>query len=171
MADRKIVRIPAKDLPDLFYTEEFGNVYFARYRVMSEDGRLVSKWSQKFEVPTNITGLDIALSENEWDASINGNVLSMTWNVDNLFTNKKIFVNRFHVYIRPHTNATAQTAKWKFMQETTATNFSTTLTDNNTKADVMVLIPTYRGLDATTESESSPALLFPDSVLFIGEDV
>lgn len=187
MANRKYVRILAKDLPDLFFNatkeidysgevpqpREGENVYFVRYRVTSEDGRLASRWSQTFEIPNNITGTQIALSTDKWDASINGNVLSMTWNVDSLFDSnpKKLFVKKFHVYVRPHTNATASTAKWRFMQETTATSFSTTLTENNTKADVMVLLPTYRGLDAATESQDSPALLFPDSVLFIGEDV
>lgn len=171
MADRKYVRIPAKDLPDVFYLNGTGNVYFARYRIVSDDSRLVSKWSQKFEVPSGVTGTDIALNSDEWNASKTPTVLSVTWNVDRLFADKKIFSNRFHVYVRFYTNATNDIAKWTFMQETSARNFTTPMAAGTNKADVMVLIPTYRGLDATTVSPDSPATLFPESVLFVGLNV
>jgi hypothetical protein len=187
MTDKKYVRIPAKDLPDLFYIpddinapEDGGNnVYFARYRVVSEDGRLSSRWSQRFEIPTNIYAGDILLGESEWDAVINSNVLSMTWNVDRLITNKKLFIKKFHVYVRFHSNSTID--PWTFMQETSNTNFSTTMPSGKNKADVAVLIPTYRGLDAGTtlpidtipdpDVPISPADLFTESVLFVGTDV
>jgi hypothetical protein len=163
MAEKKYVRIPAKDLPDVIYVGG-DNVYFARYRVISEDGTVFSRWSQKFEVPTGLEASDIALLSTEYSASKNSGVLNATWNVDRLFTNDKMFVNRFHVYVRFHTNNEAD-AKWTFAQETSATNFSTIIPDNK-KADIAVLIPTYRGLDATNISPSSPITLYPKSVLF-----
>jgi hypothetical protein len=173
MAERKFIRIPAKDLPDLFYVpddenapEDGGkNVYFARYRIASEDGVLASAWSPKFEVSAEIAGSAIRLDENtEWKVSKNSDVLNVTWNPNSLFSEKKLFINKFHVYVRFHTN-NETSAKWQFVQETTATNFSTIIPSNK-KADVAVLIPTYRGLDATSESPASPIDLFPESWLF-----
>ncbi len=191
MADTKYVRIPAKDLPDAFFLpndlnnpEDGGkNVYFVRYRVVSENGLLNSAWSQKFEVPTGVSAADIALLNNqttkEWDAAISNNVLSVTWNVDRLVRDKKLFVNRFHVYVRFHSNSTVD--GWTFMQETSNTNFSTIMPTGKNKADVAVLIPTYRGLDAGStlpvdtlpnpDVPVSPADLFPESVLFLDTDV
>jgi hypothetical protein len=187
MADRKYVRIPAKDLPDVFYIPDDinapenggNNVYFARYRVISEDGRLSSRWSQKFEILTNVHAEDILLETSEWDAGINSNVLSMTWNVDRLVQDQVLFVKKFHVYVRFHSNSTID--PWTFMQETSNTNFSTIMPSGKNKADVAVLIPTYRGLDAGTtlpidtvpdpDVPISPADLFPESVLFVGIDV
>jgi hypothetical protein len=169
MSEIRYVRIPAKDLPDLFYVEG-KNSYFVKYRVTSEDGTISSKWSQKFEIPTGIGGTDIRLTEEtEWKASKNSSVLNVTWNVNRLFTEKKLFVNRFHVYVRFHTN-NESSAKWQFAQETTATNFSTIIPANK-KVDVAVLIPTYRGVDAVSESPASPITLFPESWLFYKADV
>lgn len=189
MAERKYVRIPAKDLPEVFYLptnldapEDGGkNVYFARYRVMSEDGSVASRWSQKFEVPTEISGADIALYTGEipvgetaeYSITKSGSspkVISVTWNVDRLFSNKTIFVNKFHVYVRFHNNETEATAPWSFAGETTSTNFSTVTLSGKNKADVAVFIPTFRGLDAATTLTESPALLYPESLLFIETD-
>jgi hypothetical protein len=187
MADKQYVRIPAKDLPEVFYIpndynapENGGNnVYFARYRVVSEDGRLSSRWSQRFEIPTQIYASNILLQESEWEAVTNSNVLSITWNVDRLVQEQSLFVKKFHVYVRFHSNGTID--PWTFMQETSNTNFSTIMPPDKNKADVAVLIPTYRGLDAGTtlpiDTDSnpdvpiSPADLFPESVLFVGTDV
>lgn len=166
MSNRKYVRILAKDLPDVFYTPESGNVYFVRYRVASEDGRLTSRWSQKFEVPTNID--DLLLPSTDYKATINSNVLNITWKVTSLIesTPKKIFVNRFHVYVKFYTPSTENTAQWKFLGETNSTSLNTTMENGTNKADVAVLIPTYRGLNATNISPAPPATLFPQSVLF-----
>jgi hypothetical protein len=179
MADRKYVRIPAKDLPDLFYIpnninapEDGGkNVYFARYRVVSEDGRLSSRWSQRFEITSNITRERVELTDLEWDAKITSDVLSVTWNVNRLFTDadKKLFVNRFYVYARFKNNSV--TGPWLFMQETATTNYSTKMPDGMNKADIIVVVPTYRGLDATNTLEDSPANLFAESILFVAEDI
>ncbi len=164
MSEIKYVRIPAKDLPDLFYVDG-NNSYFVKYRVMSEDGTISSRWSQKFEIPTGVDGADIRLDEGtEWKVSKNSDVLNVTWNVNTLFSEKKLFVNKFHVYVRFHTN-NETSAKWQFAQETTATNFSTIIPSGK-KADVAVLIPTYRGVDATNVSPASPITLFPESWLF-----
>jgi hypothetical protein len=177
MTNRKFVRIPAKDLPDLFYlSDEDKNVYFARYRVVSEDGKLSSRWSPNFEIPTNITGSQIALYKGpspaaEYTVSVTGSspkTLSVTWNVDRLFKANKIFVNKFHVYVRFHSNQTSPPIPtWSFMGEVTSTNFSTIVPSGNTKADIAVLIPTYRGLDATTTPAASPASLYDQSVLLL----
>jgi hypothetical protein len=188
MADRKYVRIPAKDLPDLFYIpndvdapEDGGNnVYFARYRVASEDGRLSSRWSQRFEIPTNIHAGDISLETTEWDAKITSDILSVTWNVNRIanpitddqdpnFGKTFLFVNRFYVYARFKNNSV--TGPWLFMQETTTTNYSTKMPDGTNRADVVVVVPTYRGLDATNTLEDSPANLFAESILFVAEDI
>jgi hypothetical protein len=173
MAERKFIRIPAKDLPDLFYVpddenapEDGGkNVYFARYRIASEDGVLASAWSPKFEVSTGIDGTDIGLLATEWQVTKTDTVLSATWNVDRLIKENKLFINRFHVYAR--FNATGGTQPWEFMQEATSTNFSTVMPQNRTdNVELAVLIPTNRGLDATKISAESPITKFPESVLF-----
>jgi hypothetical protein len=173
MAERKFIRIPAKDLPDLFYVpddenapEDGGkNVYFARYRIASEDGVLASAWSPKFEVSTGIDGTDIDLLATEWQVTKTDTVLSATWNVDRLIKENKLFINRFHVYAR--FNATGGTQPWEFMQEATSTNFSTVMPQNRTaNVELAVLIPTNRGLDATKISAESPITKFPESVLF-----
>jgi hypothetical protein len=103
----------------------------------------------------------------------------MTWNVDRLVQDQVLFVKKFHVYVRFHSNSTID--PWTFMQETSNTNFSTIMPSGKNKADVAVLIPTYRGLDAGTtlpidtvpdpDVPISPADLFPESVLFVGIDV
>jgi hypothetical protein len=188
MAERKFIRIPAKDLPDLFYVpddknapEDGGkNVYFARYRIASEDGVLASRWSPKFEVPTGVSGSNIALytgavvgqpaEYSVTKGSGSPKILSITWNVDRLFLNKKIFTNRFHVYVRFHNNETETAAPWSFMGETTSTNFSTVAPSGKNKVDVAVLVPTYRGLDAATTSTVSPETLYPESVLLVKTD-
>ncbi len=199
MADRKYVRIPAKDLPDVFYIPDNvnapenggNNVYFARYRVISEDGRLSSKWSQKFEIPTNISGSQIALYTGDipvgepaeysvTKGSGSPKIISITWNVDRLFNTNKIFVNKFHVYARFHNNETENVVPWSFMGETTSTNFSTVVPSGKNKADVAVFIPTYRGLDASNtlpidttpdpDVPISPADLFPESLLLLETD-
>jgi hypothetical protein len=177
MAEYKFIKIAPNELPNLFYlpddqdSPELGgkNVYIARYRVLSQDGRLSSDWSQNFEIPTGVSADDIALTESEWQASRSSNLLNVTWNVNRLFTNKKLFTNKFHVYARFHAENDS-TTKWIFMQETTATNFSTVIPANKL-ADVAVILPTYRGLDATTESPDSPMNLFPESVLFYDENI
>jgi hypothetical protein len=186
MTNRKFVRIPAKDLPDVFYVlnnqdnpDQGGkNVYFARYRVTSEDGKLSSRWSPKFEVPTGVSGSNIAL----YTGTVEGQpaeytvsktdgppkTLSVTWNVDRLFRANKMFVNKFHVYVRFHSGQTSPPIPtWSFMGEVTSTNFSTIVPFGNTKADIAVLIPTYRGLDATTTLTASPASLYKESVLLL----
>jgi hypothetical protein len=184
MANRKFVRIPAKDLPDLFYIPDDvnapqnggKNVYFARYRVTSEDGRLSSRWSPKSEVSTGIDGTDIALYTGpspaaEYTVSKTDGppkTLSVTWNVDRLFKANKMFVNKFHVYVRFHSNQTSPPIPtWSFMGEVTSTNFSTIVPSGNTLADIAVLIPTYRGLDATTTLTASPGSLYKESVLLL----
>jgi hypothetical protein len=173
MANRKFVRIPAKDLPDLFYVpddvnapEDGGkNVYFARYRVVSEDSRLYSGWSPKFEIDTLIDGADIYLDPEEWQVTKTSTVLSATWNIDRLVADQKMFVSKFHVYAR--FNATGGTDSWQFMQEVSTTNFSTVMpVDKTDVVELAVLIPTYRGLDAAKPSSVSPVSLFPESVLF-----
>lgn len=172
MANRKYVRVSAKELPDVFYlNDDSGNVYFARYRVVSEDGRIASDWSQKFELPTEVRGTDIVLvnsqQSKEWEAKVTSDVLDITWNVNRLFNNKKLFVNRFHVYVKFDDNSSNN--PWRFMGETTTTKFSTIMPSGMNKATVAVLVPTYRGLDAEIESIQSPADLFPESVLFLAE--
>lgn len=166
MADRKFVRIPAKDLPDVFYqpgTDE--NVYFVRYRVVSEDGRLSSRWSPKFEISTEVDALDIDLLPAEWQVTKTSTLLSATWNVDRLVKDAKLFVKRFHVYAR--FNSSSGTDPWEFMQEVSTTNFSTVMPTGKTdKVELAVLIPTYRGLDATKISTEPPMTTFPQSVLF-----
>jgi hypothetical protein len=184
MANTEYVRIPAKDLPDLFYIPDDANspgnggknVYFARYRIISDDGKLASKWSQNFEVSTEIYSDDLALTTSEWKAGISSSLLSVTWNVNRLITNKKMFVKKFHVYARFHTGSS--TDQWQFMQETSNTNFSTIMPSGKNKADIAVLLPTYRGLDAdntlglnNSGVPISPMTLFPESVIFYEEDV
>lgn len=169
MANRKVVRIPAKDLPDVFYLDGVGNAYFARYRIVSEDGRLYSTWSQKFQIHTGIDGESILLNVSEWKTSKNSDVLSATWNVQRLFDNKKLFVNKFHVYVKFGDNS--DPGQWVFSQETTATNFSTIIPTGKTQIAIAVIIPTYRGLDVGTILPDAPATLFPESVLFVDNDV
>lgn len=180
MAEKKYVRIPAKDLPDVFYVDG-KNSYFVRYRVVSEDGTLASRWSQKFELDSGIVGENIALNTGtvpagqpaEYTVAKSGSspkVLTITWNVDRLLSNKTIFVNRFHVYVRFHSDTTEEQDPWKFMGESVATSFDTVAPADKTKADVAVLIPTYRGLDAGVSSSASPAVLYPESVLLLETD-
>jgi hypothetical protein len=171
MSEIKYVRIPARDLPAVFYVDG-KNAYFVRYRVTSEDGNVSSRWSQKFEIGTGIEASDISLLSQEntaWKVSKNSDVLNVTWNVATLFAAKKLFVNRFHVYVRFYTEGDTS-AKWQFAQETTATNFSTIIPANK-KVDVAVLIPTYRGIDVTNVSPASPIELFPESVIFYKQNV
>lgn len=178
MGEIKFVTVPAKDLPDVFYVDG-KNSYFVRYRVVSEDGTLASRWSQKFELDTGITGEDILLYTGtvpsgqpaEYSVTKSGSspkVLTITWNVDRLFATNKIFVNRFHVYVRFHSNQTDE--PWVFMGESIATSFDTIVPSGKNKADVAVLIPTYRGLDAEISSTVSPADRFPESVLLLQTD-
>jgi hypothetical protein len=177
MADRKYVRIPAKDLPDVIYRPDSGNVYIARYRVASEDGRQVSRWSQSFEVPFPaaetpiLQAAAILLPPEKYDVKAVSGILSATWNVDDLFKDKKIFVNKFHVYVRFHNNLASD--NWNFIQETTSTNFQTVIPAGFTKVDVAILLPTYRGLDASSELADgvAPINKYPESVLFTKTNV
>lgn len=171
MADRKYVRILAKDLPDVIYRADSGNVYIARYRVLSADSRQASRWSQQYEVSTNILGTDIDITESTdlWDAKVNSGVLSFTWNVKNLFDNKKLFVNKFHIYIKFKDNA--GNGDWLFLQETGTTSFSAIIPAGTHKTDVLVALPTYRGLDATISSVTDPVAQFPDSKIILAEDI
>lgn len=173
MVDIKYVRIPAKDLPDVIYRADSGNVYIARYRVVSEDGRQASRWSQQYEVADATTTAGIALLEAEYDAKIASNILSVTWKVDRLLSAnpKKLFINKFHVYVRFHNNLASD--NWQFVQETTSTNFQTVVPAGFAKVDVAILIPTYRGLDATSELADGVAPIdkYPQSVLFTKTNV
>ncbi len=189
MANKKYVRIPAKDLPDLFYLpndinspEDGGkNVYFARYRVVSEDGRLSSKWSQKFEIdsqvnrtsPTQVPSELIKLNSSEFSITKDSGspkTLTVTWNVDRLLANKKMFVKRFHVYVRFHSNTTETQDPWVFLEETLSARSSTVIPAGKNKVDIAVLVPTYRGLNAPRTLTVSPATLFAESVLILKED-
>lgn len=189
MANKKYVRIPAKDLPDLFYLPDDinnpgnggKNVYFARYRVVSEDGRLSSKWSQKFEVASQVNRTDstqdpselIKLNDSEFSITKdNGSpkTLTITWNVDRLFADKKMFVKRFHVYVRFHSNTTELQDPWVFLEETSSARSSTVVPAGKNRVDVAVLVPTYRGLDAPRTLTVSPAIVFAESVLILKED-
>lgn len=172
---KKYIRIPKKDLPAPFYLDGSGNVYFARYRVISEDGGMVSRWSQRFEIPTNISGTDIALLTSEYSSKIDTvsgvkNLIS-TWNVNRILNpnndNKKfLFENKFNVYARFYNNN--DTDPWQFIQEVASTNFQITMPSGKNKADIAVLLPNYRGLDASNilEPGQNPEDLFPDSLLF-----
>lgn len=171
MADIKYVRIPAKDLPDVIYRNDSGNVYIARYRVVSEDGRQASRWSQQYEVPTNISGAEIDITANEdlWDAKVDAGVLSFTWNVKDLFDDKKLFVNKFHIYIK--FKDSLGDGDWIFLQETATTNFSAIIPVGTDSIDVLIALPTYRGLDATVSSVTDPVAQFPDSKIILAEEI
>jgi hypothetical protein len=173
MANIKYVRIAAKDLPEVVYRPDSGNVYIARYRVVSEDGRQASRWSQQYEVPDATTAEGIALLSTEYDAKVASNILSVTWKVDRLLAAnpKKLFVNKFHVYVRFHNNLASD--NWQFIQETTSTNFQTVVPTGFAKVDVAILLPTYRGLDASSELPDgvAPINKYPQSVLFTKTNV
>lgn len=182
---RKYVRIPHKDLPDLFYLNGSPgkNVYFLRYRVSNEAGTSFSKWSQEFEVNSGINSsrflvegfdpeTDSLEDENSYRATgavtVIDRVLTVTWNVSELVssTPKAIYENKFHVYVRTYTSGTAN--QWQFAQEVSATGFQTKLPSTvQNKADIAILVPTYRGLDAEPSlGIESPLTLYPESVVW-----
>ena len=171
MADRKYVRIPAKDLPEVIYRADSGNVYIARYRVVSEDGRQASRWSQQYEAPTNIPGTDIDITDSTdlWDAKVDAGILSFTWNVKTLFDNKKLFVNKFHIYVR--FKDSLGVGNWLFLQETGNANFSAIIPAGTDNIDVLIALPTYRGLDATVSSVTDPVDKFPESKIILAEEI
>jgi hypothetical protein len=179
---RKYVRIPHKDLPDLFYLDgnPGKNVYFLRYRVSNEAGTSFSKWSQEFEVDSGMSSKKFLINEtdpldNEASYRVTGlvsvasGILTATWNVKDLIDSKTIFQNKFHVYIRTYTNNAPN--QWTFAQEVLATSFQTKLpSDVQNKADVAILVPTYRGLDAEPGlGTESPLTLYPESVVWYHE--
>jgi hypothetical protein len=170
MADKKYVRIPAKDLPDVIYTTDSGNAHIVRYRVVSEDGRQASRWSQAFDIPSLAKPSDIVSFPPKYDVKVTSGVLSATWNVDDLFKNKKMFVNKFHIYAKFYVPAVSDAnTVWTFLQETTTTSFQTVLPVGCTKVGFGVFIPTYRGLDATSNLPigKSPETLYPESKIFV----
>ena len=170
MADRKFVRILAKDLPDFIYTTDSDNAYIARYRVISEDGRQASRWSQAFEIPSGIGGEDIVLDPENYSVQVASGILSATWNVDNLFKDKKIFNNKFHIYAKFYVPAVSDAnTVWTFLQETTTTSFQTVLPEGCTKVGFGVFLPTYKGLDVvnTLPIGKTPEQLFPKSKFFV----
>jgi hypothetical protein len=172
----KFIRIKNEDLPNAFYVDDANN-YYLRFRVRSEDGTTTSRWSQKFEIPMLYDATDIATDVTHSGAvtSINGKkVVSVTWNVDKPVSDKKLFTKRFHVYGRFYSTNGDTTTHWQFLQEVNGTNFSSALPANTSHADIMVLLPTFRGINASADlgrlpddsGIQTPDNLFPKSKLF-----
>jgi hypothetical protein len=103
--------------------------------------------------------------------TVSSGILTATWNVSSLVssTPKAIYENKFHVYVRTYTDGTAN--QWTFAQEVSATSFQTKLPSGvQNKADVAILVPTYRGLDAEPGlGTESPLTLYPQSVVWYHE--
>lgn len=119
----KKVTLTQNDIGAMYTESQTVNKYFVRYRIVSDDGALTSKWSQIHSIDAG-TVVGPTFGEGYTVVS-DGNSMTVSWKLDN-----NVYGSSFDAYARWNEKATrpldgdAGWSSWGLVAETSLSSFS-----------------------------------------------